>query len=374
MKKMFLIFCIVLVLVACAQETTELFTISYFGNGNTSGFVPIDTNQYKSGNSAIIQSNDSFYKLNNTFSSWNTKADGTGTLYHAGDSIIVIANISLYAIWTESEKYAVSFINEEMQYLEPVNLFSGEKITEPEKPSKAGYTFIGWFAENETEKWNFNVDIVSKDITLYARWELIELPNIDINTSFIYEKTTWIQNGTERIYTNNGKLTYILKWIDPSYSTFSHIIFESYWDEILYRVNKGIQQLIIEYGPYDRLKEVQRIHGIAKTVDIYGNKSTGNSFPSIPGIFIPFTIPAQFSVDVDNVVYASNIITWTNPTDARFYGILIVENNNNNNFTRNIFLDKVTSYIPDKDVISVTIYSINSIAGGLSSGVEKNLY
>lgn len=50
------------------------------------------------------------------------------------------------------------------------------KINEPAKPSVKNYLFDGWYKEAScTNKWDFNNDIVTTDITLYAKW--IELPD-----------------------------------------------------------------------------------------------------------------------------------------------------------------------------------------------------
>ena len=47
----------------------------------------------------------------------------------------------------------------------------GTTITALEKPLKDGYTFGGWFKEPVlTNVWNFAVDAVTDNITLYAKW------------------------------------------------------------------------------------------------------------------------------------------------------------------------------------------------------------
>jgi len=47
----------------------------------------------------------------------------------------------------------------------------GELVTAPNAPEKKGYTFKGWYKNKElTEGWNFDQEVVKKDITLYAKW------------------------------------------------------------------------------------------------------------------------------------------------------------------------------------------------------------
>lgn len=52
----------------------------------------------------------------------------------------------------------------------------GGKVTQPTPdPTRAGYTFDGWYKEPAcTNAWNFSTDVVNQDITLYAKWEEIK--------------------------------------------------------------------------------------------------------------------------------------------------------------------------------------------------------
>ncbi len=58
---------------------------------------------------------------------------------------------------------------------------NGGKVVKPEDPTEKGYTFDGWYTKNgminpETkmpdwgERWNFDTDTVTEDMTLYAQW------------------------------------------------------------------------------------------------------------------------------------------------------------------------------------------------------------
>ena len=54
------------------------------------------------------------------------------------------------------------------------------KATEPTAPTATGYTFKGWYPDEDfTQPWNFN-NVVSGDMTLYAKWEA-NLQRGDIN-------------------------------------------------------------------------------------------------------------------------------------------------------------------------------------------------
>jgi uncharacterized repeat protein (TIGR02543 family)/LPXTG-motif cell wall-anchored protein len=76
------------------------FTVSYDANGAT-GTAPSSTigsgQLTLAGNSASpIMTKEGF-----VFKGWNTRADGTGTTYKSGGSILPVADVTLYAIWGE---------------------------------------------------------------------------------------------------------------------------------------------------------------------------------------------------------------------------------------------------------------------------------
>ncbi|MCX4379754.1 MAG: InlB B-repeat-containing protein [Lachnospiraceae bacterium] len=52
-----------------------------------------------------------------------------------------------------------------------VLLSSGMIMKEPKQPTNEGYMFDGWYINEEyTTKWNFKTDVVTENITLYAKW------------------------------------------------------------------------------------------------------------------------------------------------------------------------------------------------------------
>ncbi|QQE79989.1 cadherin-like beta sandwich domain-containing protein [Alicyclobacillus sp. SO9] len=76
-------------------------TVTYNGNGSTSGTVPTDSNIYANGSLARVLGNASnLTKTGYTFAGWNTKADGTGTGYATGSTLTIgTTNVMLYAQW-----------------------------------------------------------------------------------------------------------------------------------------------------------------------------------------------------------------------------------------------------------------------------------
>ena len=70
---------------------------------------------------------------------------------------------------TNKETYTVTFVYEIGGREETVEVESGSKVLEPEKPLKDGEDFIGWYLAKT--KWDFENDTVSKNITLIAKFE-----------------------------------------------------------------------------------------------------------------------------------------------------------------------------------------------------------
>ena len=55
---------------------------------------------------------------------------------------------------------------------------SGGKATEPADPTKADASFGGWYTGTDyTDAWNFNTDVVTSDMTLYAQWNTASSSN-----------------------------------------------------------------------------------------------------------------------------------------------------------------------------------------------------
>lgn len=55
--------------------------------------------------------------------------------------------------------------------IEQIEVNKDSKITKPKDPTATGYTFGGWYKDdNCNTAWNFNTDVVTANTTLYAKW------------------------------------------------------------------------------------------------------------------------------------------------------------------------------------------------------------
>ncbi|MEK6648116.1 MAG: InlB B-repeat-containing protein, partial [Actinomycetota bacterium] len=77
------------------------FKVTYNGNGNTGGSVPNPT--VGSGSATLASNSGSLVKSGSTFGGWNTKANGLGVPYAVGSSYNLMADVTLYAVWTPAQ-------------------------------------------------------------------------------------------------------------------------------------------------------------------------------------------------------------------------------------------------------------------------------
>ena len=102
-----------------------------------------------------------WYKEVNFYNSWNFASD------------IVTSNIMLYAEWfpAGTPTFTVTFNSNGGSTVSPITVASGSTISEPTAPTQTGYIFDGWYKESGLiNVWNFAIDTVTGNVTLYAKW------------------------------------------------------------------------------------------------------------------------------------------------------------------------------------------------------------
>lgn len=147
----------------------ELYTVTFDTQGGSSVQPQIGL---KTG--AYVNKPAEPVKEGYTFAGWYKEIECSTIWKFADDTIS--GHTTLYAKWNEIEKekelYTVTFDTQGGSLVESQsNLEKGVLVKEPEIPTKQGYYFEGWYTELEYETaWNFKQDVVSQDITLYAKW------------------------------------------------------------------------------------------------------------------------------------------------------------------------------------------------------------
>ncbi len=87
------------------------------------------------------------------------------------------------AIKIEKGYYNVSFETDGLAKIDPQTVEGGMKVEKPSDPSAVGYIFMGWYSDASfRNRWNFDSDVVTKDMTLYARWSKAIVPYVPPKT------------------------------------------------------------------------------------------------------------------------------------------------------------------------------------------------
>jgi len=110
-------------------------------------------------------------KTGYTFIGWYLE-DTFETLYDFNTDHVDAETFNLYARFVEDtvDVYTVSFDENGGSLVDDRIVVSGEAIAAPTAPTRSGYTFNGWFTDEElTTAYDFT-SLVSADTTLYAKW------------------------------------------------------------------------------------------------------------------------------------------------------------------------------------------------------------
>ncbi|MBU1106963.1 MAG: InlB B-repeat-containing protein, partial [Candidatus Riflebacteria bacterium] len=105
------------------------------------------------------------------FAGWYKEVTKTNQWDFATD--LVNANTILYAKWIAATipTVVVTFDSQGGSAIASQTVESGAKAVEPVAPTRAAYTFAGWYKEVAlTNQWNFATDLVNANTILYAKW------------------------------------------------------------------------------------------------------------------------------------------------------------------------------------------------------------
>jgi len=167
----------------CFQcKTNNTFTLTYSGNGQSSG-TPPNSVSYKSGTLVTVSENvGGLVKTGNIIVGWNTQPDGNGITYDYNNPYFIITgNITLYAKWFALTQYTLTYDGNGESSGVPPNSAVYSEGSPPIPVSgntglleKTNFTFLGWNTQpdgNGITYDNVNPFIsLTGNITLYAKW------------------------------------------------------------------------------------------------------------------------------------------------------------------------------------------------------------
>ncbi|GEM_PF-4903169 len=167
-------------------------------------------------------------------------------------------------------QYNVTFDSDGGTTVSPVQVYSGVTMNEPVAPTKVGYGFGGWYRDAElTNSWDFTTDVVTEDMTLYARWndpdQVISFGQIEDK---VYGSSPFMLDATA-----NSRLPVSYEALTSNISISGNIVTilapgearikatqagDSFYNpatpvEVSFQINKGFQTIsFAQAGPYSR--------------------------------------------------------------------------------------------------------------------------
>ncbi|MGN8896422.1 InlB B-repeat-containing protein [Flavonifractor sp. HCP28S3_F3] len=106
-------------------------------------------------------------KTGYTFGGWYREPDCTGEAVEL--TAMPAESATLYAKWTVNQ-YTITFVTGEGSAVEPIVADYGSAVSAPDEPTRAGYTFAGWYTEEACENLYTFTTMPAGNVTLYAKW------------------------------------------------------------------------------------------------------------------------------------------------------------------------------------------------------------
>ncbi len=115
-------------------------------------------------------------------------SSATRSYYYTGESFEVAHNATVKAIavrdtmWDSKaasakitkSSYTVKFNTKGGNTISSQKILYGNKLKKPANPKRSNYSFQGWYTDTKYKtKWTFSSKVVTKNMTLYAKWEKV---------------------------------------------------------------------------------------------------------------------------------------------------------------------------------------------------------
>ncbi len=144
---------------------TPKYKVTFVGGEGAVGTDP-EIEDKKAGEVITLPENP-YTKEDYIFVGWS---DGEKTYLAAATYTMPKKDVEFVAVW-EYNKYVVSFDSRGGSDVEAAKVDKNSKLTAPKQPKRNGYLFSGWYKNEDcTTLWDFDVDKVNGNITLYAKW------------------------------------------------------------------------------------------------------------------------------------------------------------------------------------------------------------
>lgn len=158
--------------------STITHTVTYDANGGT-GAIPVS--ETGADGSITLSDGGKLTYVGHVFTGWNTRADGKGTAYKAGDRLTPNADIILYAQWTKVDTTTSRIVRYHANGGHLIRAGVSEEMRVPDGAATNGlqryawdgHVFTGWNTRADGKGTAYAIDshiAVHADIDLYAQW------------------------------------------------------------------------------------------------------------------------------------------------------------------------------------------------------------
>ncbi|WP_052323521.1 MULTISPECIES: InlB B-repeat-containing protein [Lysinibacillus] len=174
-----------------AKWKAQTYTVSF----NTDGGSAVSDQSVAYGEKASAPT-PAPTKAGYTFGGWYKDAGHTQAYDFTN---VITENTTIYAKW-KAQTYTVSFNTDGGSTVSHQSVAHGGKANKPTSvPTKADYTFGGWYSSNTLEKlFDFESSFITRNMTIYAKWISNVSPPTSNNSSSTSGSSTPTTN-TERI-------------------------------------------------------------------------------------------------------------------------------------------------------------------------------
>ena len=179
------------------ETASSTYSVTYDGNGSTSGSVPEDDKEYdKNDEVTVLGNTGGLAKAGYAFGGWNTENDGTGTTYDADDKFTITSSTTLYAKWNPYSLSATSSNNSHgtvsvQDYVISAEPSSNYRVV----AGDGGYTVTSGTATVVNNGDNTFTVTPSTDCTVQINFE--EIPTHEITISTPTGGTLTVKNGDD---------------------------------------------------------------------------------------------------------------------------------------------------------------------------------
>ena len=151
---------------AGGSDAPSTYTVTYNANGH--GTAPTKQTTTTGSVTLPTMSNVTGY----TFKGWATSASATSAMYSGGQTISVVSDTTLYAVWQASTptQYIITFDSQGGTAVSPKTITAGEQVGTLPTSTKSGNTFDGWYTAISGGTKVTTATVPSSNVTYYAHW------------------------------------------------------------------------------------------------------------------------------------------------------------------------------------------------------------